>query len=297
MDFETILEEFHVPSDASGRGKNREGWINFQCPWCGRDPYMGYCVSSRALSCWNCGRQPLGETIQLLTGLTMPEVWKLVGQIPRPDYIPKQLRPRGKLELPSGLVTLSKCKPVLQYLEGRKFDVKKLETIWNIQAINFLGGVLAWRVFIPVYELGEVVTWQTRRITNVEPRYHAAKPSQSVVPIEETLYGIDFCRNSVILVEGCPDVWAIGPGAVDAFGTRIGSSQFDRLAKFPLRVVCFNTSVPGKDESAAEYRAVQLCRRLSVFDGVTKRVQLESGNDAASADPTEIEELRRRYLR
>jgi hypothetical protein len=291
MDMQSILDTYRVQTDSSGRGKNRSGWINMQCPYCGRDPYLGYSISGRAFSCWACGRQPLAQTLQLLTNLTAAEVYRLIGELPKEEFTPR-VKVRGKLWTPPGLGPL--LKPHGNYLRGRGFVPKEITKIWGVQGINFLGGPLAWRLFIPIHLDGEIVSWTTRRLDNKEPRYHAAKREQSIYPIEDCIYGIDFARSSCIIVEGPADCWRIGPGAVSCLGVRIGSAQIKTLSRFPLRVVCFDA---GAGEDAAKAQARQLCYDLSSFEGTTIQVTLETGKDPATADMAEIEELRRRYLR
>ena len=56
------------------------------------------------------------------------------------------------------------------------------------------------------------------------------------------------------------------------------------------RVVCYDNSPD------AQRRANELCEVLSVFPGETINVQLDTGDDPASADRAEIELLRRTYL-
>lgn len=290
-DIQTILDQFKVPYDDTGRGKNRTGWINLACPWCGRDPYLGIPIGGRVASCWNCGKHNLAETLQALTGLTPSEVYALIGELPKSD-LAKKVKPQGSLELPPGIGPMQNVHK--EYLRNRGFDPKKLEKLWGIQGTTFLGGHLAWRLFVPVHQNEEVVSWTTRRLNNQEPRYHDAKPSQSIISIKDCIYGVDYCRLSIIVVEGPTGVWTIGPGCCCLFGMRASHAQIQTISRFPLRVICFDA---GRREQAAEARAKALCRQLSVFDGETIRIGLESGSDPPTCDPAEIEEIRTRYLR
>jgi len=184
--------------------------------------------------------------------------------------------------------------PHKRYLEKRGFDWKKLVQLWDLQGTGAAGGRLAWRIIIPVYQDNQIVTWMSRRITDQEPRYAAASPSESLVPIDRCVYGIDYCRNSAICVEGSADVWAIGPGACSTFGVRVSHAQTETLSKFPLRCVLFDA---GDLERAAQQRAKDLCDKLSIFPGRTVRVILETGKDPGSCSEEEREQLRKEFLR
>lgn len=291
MEMKQLLDQFRIRYDSSGRNKNRPGWLNMKCPFCGREPYLGYCIATGAFSCWNCGRKSMYEVLAVLTGLSNPEIRDLVKDLPKTNYTPR-IKKRGTLQLPSGICDFTQAHR--KYLMQRGFDSKTLSEVWGVKGTNFLGGHLAWRLFIPIFQNDELVSWTTRRLTDEEPRYHDAKPEQSIIPPKQCLYGLDFCRSSVILVEGPTGPWRIGPGAVSSFGLNLSSRQIELLSKFPLRIVLFDW---GPKEKAAQRRARKLCDSLSVFSGRTIRIALDTGTDPATADKTEIEDLRRRYLR
>jgi hypothetical protein len=63
-----------------------------------------------------------------------------------------------------------------------------------------------------------------------------------------------------------------------------------RLAKYPNRVICFDASAD------AQQRADALAKQLAPFDGLTINIQLETGDDPASADKHELQELREQFL-
>lgn len=289
MQFHQILDELRVKHDRSGRGKNRPGWTNIKCPFCGRDPYLGIPDNGRVASCWNCGIKSLYEVLIALWA-TPKEAQAFLNELP--SYKPTQRQKhKGRLILPQGIETLLVAHKF--YLRNRGFSPSTLQKLWNIQGIGPLGGYLSWRLFIPVIQNGEVVSWTTRRLDNKEPRYHDAKPEQSTVPIKSTLYGLDYVRSTALLVEGCPDCWAGGPGFVGSFGLRLSDSQSAAFCRLPLRIVLFNS---GPMERAAQARARRICRQLACYEGKTIRVTLDSAKDVASADPAEIQELRRKYL-
>jgi DNA primase len=150
---------------------------------------------------------------------------------------------------------------------------------------------LPWSLFLPVSRHGQAVSWTTRAVgKGASRRYISADHSEEALPIKSLLYGEDYCRSAVIVVEGPMDAIRVGSGAVATFGLNVSPAQVARLAGFPLRAVCFD------NEQRAQRVAERLCSDLSAFPGETVRVQLESGDDPGSADEEELDELRKMFL-
>jgi DNA primase len=173
-----------------------------------------------------------------------------------------------------------------EYLRGRGFDVEALISLWRIQAIG-IASRLQWRVFIPIFYHGEVVSWTTRSISDrVEMKYITARPTEEKMPSKSVLYGEDYAGHSVLIHEGPLDVWKVGPGALCTLGTSFSIAQVEKLSKYPRRVVCYDA------EREAQQRARSLCDLLAPYDGETLNVLLDS-KDPGSASDREIKRLRR----
>ncbi len=286
INFTDILTDYHIPFHESGKN-TRRGWVNFMCPYCQKDPYMGFNVEGRYVNCWACGRHPLWETLHIITREPPPVVWGWIKEIPETFILP-EMKPVGKLKVPIGVEPMGELHQ--EYLHDRRLNASRVARDWQVQGISGFGGHLRYRLFIPIHLRGQVVSWTTRSITKREPRYWAAKDDESSIPIERLLYGVDGCRNGIIVVEGPVDVWAIGPGAVATLGTRVSPAQLAQLSSFPVRVVCFDS------EPDAQARARKLANDLSVFEGVTHNVVLETGKDAASASKDEVKALKKEFL-
>jgi hypothetical protein len=288
MNMPDLLTEYGVHFYSGGR-ESREGWINLKCPYCEKNPYLGYNLSGRYFHCWYCGWHPLIDTLHLLTGVNEGVCKELAWELPR-RVLSRGLEQRGKLETPPGVGSLSNFHT--GYLYSRGFWPRIRPQLWGIKGIGQDGGMYRWRLFLPFFLQGEMVSWTTRKINDSfpGPRYLAARDDQSIIPIERLLYGIDMVRNSVIVCEGPLDAIAIGPGAVAVCGTRTSPHQLDQLSKVPYRAICFDR------EPTAQERARGLARDLSVFDGQTVNVELETGKDPSRASKVEIEGLRRLLL-
>ena len=178
-----------------------------------------------------------------------------------------------------------------RYLQKeRKIDPTYAEKIWGVQGINQDGGRLAWRILIPIYQQGKVVSWTSRRFTNEEPRYWAASDQDSFVSVNDCVLGADLCRHTILVVEGPMDALAIGPGAGSTMGVRVSDAKLNIISRFPVRCLLFDA------EPKAQARARKLCRQLAAYEGRTVNIRLESGKDPASASPEELTDIRRKFL-
>jgi hypothetical protein len=282
MQFSELLTEYRIPFYDTG-SKTRPGWLNFRCLWCGKDPYLGFNILGRYLSCWSCGYHRLCDGIAKITGLPYRECNRIIGEMPHTE-LPPESYVEGKLEEPDGLIGLSTYHR--DYLSQRGFDPDKLVELWGIGGIGQLGRLgMKWRIYIPIHYRGEVVSWTTRAMGDTEPRYWSARDDQSKIPIDRCIYGIDYCRTVVVLVEGPTDAWAIGPGAAAIMGLNANPDRLAQIADIPTRYVCFD------NEPDAQMRARKLIRSLSVFDGTTLNLRLDA-KDPASASEKELESLR-----
>lgn len=289
MEFRELLEEHGIDTAPAGHDHNTAGWINFDCPWCspGWVHYrMGYNIRGRFVNCWACGRHELVSTVTELLGKSTGVVSRLLRDIPEGQKVDKV--PRGKLELPHGLFPL--MLPHRKYLKHRGFDWLTIRRLWEIKGIGISADGLSWSIFIPIFYNGVMVSWTTRSLHDEHKgRYIAAKPNQEAIDHRTLLYGEDYVRHAAICCEGPTDVWRIGPGAVCTFGTGFSGGQVVRLAKFPVRVVCYDS------ELAAQRRARELCNQLEVLPGETYNVVLNA-KDPGSASDEEVKELRERFL-
>lgn len=290
MNILELLDELNVPHRRFGEAaKVTEGYVGLECPYCGHGPwYMGINLSSGWTTCWSCGPHRLADLIADVTGRKPADAKRLVAGLEH-AYTPKRDEVRGRLVLPPRVGELLPAHR--QYLAGRGFDPDEVAELWKVQGIG-VGGRLQWRLFIPIHEAGEVVSWTTRAVGDkvpMEDRYRGAKRDEEVYPRKRLVYGLDKVMHAVVVCEGPTDVWRIGPGAVCTCGTGWSYGQVRRLSRFPLRVVCFD------NEPSAQRRARSLSDQLAPFPGETYVVRL-SGKDAASSSQEEIKELRRRFL-
>ena len=286
MKFVEILNQLNIPTAPEGHHHARQGWIQIDCPFCGKDTYkyhMGYSLEGHFFNCWRCGSHRPIETLMEITGLPFSKCWKLLDEIV-PTKIKKE-KPKGKLILPA---SNGRLQPVhKQYLKSRGFNPTKLKKIWGICGIG-IAAKLSWRIFIPIFYHGKMVSWTTRSISNNKKvtRYISASLKEESIPHKSLLYGEDYCEKTIIVTEGPFDVWKIGPGAVATLGTGYSNKQLLRMTNYLKRIICFDS------DRLAQERAKKLCDDLSVYPGETFNIQLDA-KDAATASDKEIKLLRK----
>ena len=291
MTFDEILTEHNIAFKRAGEHHHcREGWIQIDCPFCGAGTekfHLGYNLVNRYLNCWSCGPHKPVETLMELAKLPWRECVRLIRGTADEDYVTEKKLQTGRLTLPKGVGKLHRAHKL--YLRERGHDAVQVERLWRIRGIG-LAPRLAWRIFIPIYLHGEVVSWTTRSVADSGLRYVSAAASQESRNHKELLYGEDYCVHAIVVCEGPFDVWRLGPGAVATLGTGYSSAQVLRMSRYPVRAVCFDA------EPAAQKRAGELCDQLEAFPGETFNITLQRG-DVDTANQSELDEIRKRFLK
>lgn len=291
MHLTDALTELGVPHWAHGSHHHvTEGWVGIDCPFCspgsGR-ARLGIHLGGLHANCWQCGVVSLTEALVTATNRSYHAVRRLLGGVPH-ERLEKAYAARGKLVLPKGIGDLHPAH--IRYLRGRGLDPDYVARVWGVRGIGQAAPRLRWRLFVPITFRGDVVSWTTRAIGGEGPRYVSAQPNEEALPHKTLLFGHDLARHAVIICEGPFDAVRVGPGAVALFGLSYTRPQVARLAQFPVRAVCLDSSFE------AQAVARKLCRDLLPFPGATYRVELDAA-DPGSASDKEVRALRRRFLR
>lgn len=290
---EDFLREYHVDFKRPGEHHHATtGRLQVDCPFCssGSKKYrMGIALSAAFANCWVCGPHKILET---LVGVTK-QPWSECKQFLKEQNLGAQYynriqypdRQEGQTIIPDN-VSVTLPIPHKRYLESRGLNPKDLANTWDIRGIG-IAPRLQWRLFIPVYFGGEMFSWTTRALhDNTKLRYISASTQESRAPIKHLLYGEDYVLDKIMVVEGPLDVWKIGKGAVATFGLEYTKQQLYRIAKYPVRYICFDL---GKREAM---QAKKLADELAMFPGETKWIEL-SAKDPGSASEKELKKLRR----
>ena len=289
MTFEEILQDNNIATAGDDHHHARQGWIQFDCPWCGQDTgkfHMGYNEQGKFVNCWRCGSHSLVDTLIKLTGLHYRHIKMILEDIDDGIHI-KIEKTKGNYKPPNNVGVLGKAHK--NYLIGRKFDWETLERLWDLQGIG-ISASLGWRLFIPVHHHGKPVSWTTRSISDtVTAKYINAKPEEEDVPLKSLLYGEEYVRHAIVICEGPSDVWRIGPGAVATMGIGYTQAQMLRMIQYPIRAVCFDNDL------RAQERAKKLTDDLSAFPGETLNILIDEA-DPGVASPSTVKKIRDMFL-
>lgn len=291
MKLQELITYYRLPIAPGGHTHSRPGWIQLDCPYCGRDSqkfHLGFKESGGYFNCWKCGRLSTKQTLVLLFGIGWDEAQKASEAIRAQAGVTFERAEKvvGSLKRPPGVGPLSSRHR--RYLKRRGFDPDILEDLWKIQGIESASvGWPSWSIYIPVIYDGEEVSWTSRKTRDdVEQRYWSASLEQEKIEHKKLVYGYDYIEHTVIVHEGPTDVWKTGPGSVGTFGTAFLSGQVRLLSQVPRRLICFDSS------KAAQQRAQILASLLAPFPGSTEIIELDA-EDPGSASVKETRKLRR----
>jgi hypothetical protein len=283
-----ILEINNVDVVRSGHTHCREGWAQVDCPFCGdSNKKLGLYIKGKPrFNCWKCGAHGVNETVAELLGIPISKVKVLLKDMDTYSLEPSTVVKRTELILPPTTTALKRKHR--DYLRSRGIDKERWE-LFQLKGTTYCYAtpLLSWRIVIPYILKKQWVSWVARDITGESKmRYVAAKAEQEKVNRKELLFGEHLAGQSVCVVEGEFDAIAFGAGAVAVGGTGYTQHQINRLTKYPVRGICFDS------EPRAQKRAKQLANLLSSFPGQTYILQLDA-KDMGEASKKEIASVRR----
>jgi len=298
IDIKHILDQHGIPNWTEGKNV-APGWINIQCPFCDDSSnHFGFNPKKEYGSCWKCGHHFLDDTFQQLLSITKHEAVKLIEENKTNDLISaynrrKRIHRNSTLELPKGSGELKKMHKV--YLQNRNFDPEKIEKEYHITGTKMLGEY-NYRIIIPIFVNGKLVSYQGRDITGKsDTRYKACQPEDEVICHKDIVYNADRVQQRKgIIVEGVTDVWRIGAGAVATFGTSYTNAQIKFIIKIlDLAFLLFDPSDP-----IAQKKAEKLAFTLSGLKIKTELIEISdfSGDDPGSMSDEEAKYLRKNLL-
>lgn len=231
FDAVAFFRSIGIEPKTEGHKHTQVGWANVRCPFCTGNPgfHLGFHVESGAWKCWRCGNHGLYSVLSAFLGYDKKKIREAIEKY--------KGRPTGKAEdgrkargrshnllLPAGTSELQNRHR--QYLRDRGFQVGQLLRRWDLKSTGPTGAY-KHRIVIPITFQGKVVSYTARDITGrAEIKYKSCKLEDEVVYHKSILYGLDLLPyRTGVLVEGCPDVWRLGPGALGTFGIEFTPEQ------------------------------------------------------------------------
>lgn len=278
-------------------GKNvSPGWIGIKCLWCGdKSNHLGINLKSKIIKCWKCKHK--GSVLNLVQKLELCS-WSEAEKIAEnyfEYYIPEapsSFKPKIK---PEDVIPKEVLKDPLEihtnYLKSRNFNPSEIIREYKILFTHHRGR-LKFRIVIPIIMDHLVVGYTARDVTEkAELRYISSGKDEYLVDPDSVFYNIDTVSDAAIVVEGCTDVWRMGPGACATLGTEFNNHHiFALLQKGVKRVFWLYDS-----ESEAQALAEKGANMLSVVVPHVEKICLEEG-DPGSLSPEEAMYLKRQLV-
>lgn len=263
MGIENLFYENDIPTAPDTDKHKRPGWVNIACPFCNRKGkfHLGFNLRYQYFNCWACGGKSTIRVIKTILGVSEQEAHTLAKeyQDTKTKGKPKTSLPKeNKLPfgLPSNLKEIKGLPPHKRYLENRGFNWEFLVERFNIKGTTYGSEVktenstidLSWRIVIPIWHQGQIVSWQTRSIGNKDQNipYISCPHDMEAFPHKSILYP-NLDSICVFLTEGIMDCWKIrqaGFPAVCSFGTEVSTQQIKSLLKKEV-IIFADGDAPG----------------------------------------------------
>jgi hypothetical protein len=278
-----------------------DGWVQINCPLGHSNGQRGFKggfnLADGHYNCWNCGGHPIEKVFSELLQVSFYEAKKILQEYEIDTVIRNKLNKKvskGKnIELPGNeIIEHSKA---WNYLLSRNFDPEYLIRQYKIKD-GGLTGYWNFRIMIPVFLNGVIVTYQGRSIFSKKKclelgieRYETLNISDSVVNAKYIFYGLDDCKNDwVVINEGPTDRWRLGPNNVlSTLGTSMSNQQINLLAKRYKKVIFL-----FDNENEAQLRAKKYGEQLSALG-----VEVEIFNPEFVNDPGDYNEEEEKIVR
>lgn len=290
MDILQFYDDFHIDYVTEGHRHSRPGWVNVSCPFCIGNPgyHLGFSLNRNNFTCYRCGSHSTIEVISTLANVSAKEAFALVrqynGLAVRID-LPKEEEQKEDFVLPTRITPLQQAHK--RYLRSRGFDPDFVSSTFEVQsmgAISFLDKMdLKWRLFIPIFWEGRMVSFQTRDITNKHPYKYITCPKNSeIMHHKHILYGNEIHWQKTrkgICVEGVTDVWKLRDYAFAVFGIKYKREQVKEIMKNFDEVCIVFDDEPQAQEQAQKLKAALTIRGM-------KKVWIEKivGDPASLSD-------------
>jgi DNA primase len=284
MGIEKLLQDYGIPHvTESEHHHGTPDWINIHCPFCtgSKNFHLGINIYQPMVShCWRCGGHSTASVLSRILNISVEKAKNLIQEYAGPTGTI-----RKKAEEPRvSIFPIKFPQPYFEhlneagkkYLEGRGFDPEKLEKRWKLKQtgpISFLDKIqYGNRIIIPIYWRRQLVSFQTRDITEKSnKRYLACPMKREVIQHKHIVYGKEKEWSkypALIMVEGVVDVWKLGTCAVATFGTSFTMEQVLALSRIHNKFFIVYDNEP---------QAQQQARKLAVkLKALGKKVFIET---------------------
>ena len=282
IDFQRFCQDFYISTAPRSHKHARRNWLNVSCPFHRGNPgyHLGYNLEKGYFFCWSCGWHPEGQTLELLSSSrkgqrSLLSAYSLKSPISQEVDREVQVGYVDEVKWPEGYGQMVAAHR--NYLFKRGFDPEQLERDWKLGGTRYWGPY-AFRIIAPIHFRGQIVSWQSRDITDHQrAKYLPCPKEREVLPHKHVLYGFDKARwRTCVVVEGITGVWRLGPGSVATFGVEYTPSQLLLLSNSFDRVLIFNDGDEA-GQRMAERMALDL-QAMNKDTEILEPIGCDSGN-------------------
>lgn len=280
-----LLKDKNIPYSLSGRNVGT-GWIGVCCPFCGDTSFHGGfpLTGQRIYTCFKCGSHKYGTALKELLGLNYNEINELIE-----EYDDNPLVKSYAKQAQATHITVPGVRPLndmaRSYLRKRNFPPDFYELKYNLHSTG-ITGLWKYRIIIPFYEKGQIVSYTGRDYTNKQDiRYKTLAVEQSVVNPKHVLFNENHVTGDhIMVVEGPFDAMRLGDNAVATLGTQVSEEQIRKLSKYSKVFILFDPD--------AQDKALTLAERVSILGSKVLVVDTEMGHDPGDMTIEEVEQVR-----
>lgn len=271
MDIERFYQDYSIRRGYEGEKHYRKGWINCPCPFCTGNPgnHLGYNLGSGYFKCWRCGHKSHEKVIIKLLGIDYRAAKKIVRSYQGKTYVkPAEIKvTKLKFKFPGDILPITKNQAAMAYMrQVRGFsrqDIHWLSKRYQLQATGDMGFFdfqekeldLSHRIIAPIINDGEIVSWQSRDISNTAFLPYITCPAVvEKIEHKKVLYNPpDFAKYKIIILcEGIMDVWKValaGFPATCCFGVEYTYDQLKLLLRYDKVLIFFDPDAAGKNQA------------------------------------------------
>lgn len=282
IDIEALFDDLEIDYKTSGKNVT-SGWKEVNCPFCGDPSYHLGISPTNLFHCWRCGEKGnlvkylkevlhknFYEVKDIMQNYVFEEnIYKTIDKPKIFNYDNPRLNDNIKKYMP---------KAAFLYLQERGFEPNKISAKYQLKFFSNIGE-FKFRIFIPVFENKNMVTFTTRDYSGISKIKYLHNKS---VPIKSYVYNIDTIQDNIIIVEGVIDAWRMGDGSVSIFGIEYSKEQVLKISKLGANKIF----VMFDDEEQAQMKATKLAQDLSPYCESIKTLYFHS-DDSNAKDPAE----------
>ena len=221
-----------------------QGWVGILCPFPGCTDNSWHCginLEKGSVSCWICGKHRLPDLIMAIEKCSYGQAKRTLGLFREDTFSPRRVlqyadRPPYLARPPAGGVLPKEAERLYHkkhyyYLKRRNFDPEKLTKKFGLQFCSHLGNY-KWRIIVPFFYGGEIVTFTALDITGqADIPYKHQLVHEAIIPVKEMIYNIDSVKRggNIAAVEGVTDTWRGEDGFIGIMGTQFTKSQLKMI--------------------------------------------------------------------